>query len=184
MPDDPAFPCLVISLFWTGSTPPTVKVNTQLSQLPLQPPSKKLLAVVLIVPCHASQKQQVQVYTYAVYWEAAHQHVILEVMCLRTVTLCLPQSQTELTVRHMPALFTCSSFLKGAATHTRLPSVALETGLARRPMGGQGLWHVFLCAWVDQTAVSLLAAWGLGGGGILISSLKEENTLGNNTRIK
>lgn len=40
MPDDPAFPCLVISLFWTGSTLNTIKVNTQLSQLPLHLPPK------------------------------------------------------------------------------------------------------------------------------------------------
>lgn len=70
---------------------------------------------------------------------AADQHVTLEVMCLRTVTLCLQQSRTCRLCLHAAPSW------KGRSRAAGFPGVALETGPGAQPMGARGLWHVFLC---------------------------------------
>ncbi len=108
----------------------------------------------LMIPCHAVIYKHVQAYKYAKSLKATEWHVIPEVslsLPAPRVTLCLPQSQTEHTRLHMPSLFTCSSFLKGAVPHTRHSNVALETRLLQQPMGARGLWHVCFSVWINQT---------------------------------
>lgn len=82
---------------------------------------------------------------------------------------------------HMPALFTSGSFLKGAEPRGRLPGSCFGNRDRRAANGKAGIMACVFVARVGQSngGVSLRVR-----GQILISSLKEENTLCNNTGIK
>lgn len=102
--------------------------------------------------CHeVAHKQHANKYVRS--WKAADQHVILEVMCLHTVTLCLPEPDQAHSAAHAGFVYMRLLPERGGATQ---PAFQYCFG-NRAPTLANGRAGIMTCVFVrvSQTAVSI-----------------------------